>query len=445
MKIFKKKSNNKEHRFQLEMVRRGIQNFLETDVNINNDIESQFTNGYLANTTVYRIVNLRVNDASSVRPLLKKNSGNDALNTHPLYRLLGRPNPNDTYKSFMTKVYFPLILNGKVFIRKVKSSYKVEYLYAYSSKDVRIVKTTPFDLDNPIDHYEIGTNNIRVEVEDMIYIHTYSPLDPTEGVSFLTPAKTAIEMSNLIDIRNRSVLLKESRPSLKYMIPKDSTLSDDEVDEILDEITLQSGADNSGKTWLLDGGNDISEINTSVSDFDFQSGKKTTLRETCNAGATPPEKAGDGENKTYANATEANMAFAQESVLSDVKLVFDALSQSLLSEECFSDIGEMTFNEDDIKDLKGNEMAKYTALSTVQFLTVNEKREQMGYSPVSELEKTDGNVILVSGGTTTLENAIKGVQSTTKPTADTKEDPNNKQEEDSEEKTNKDPESSKAE
>jgi HK97 family phage portal protein len=437
MNIFKKKIDKKKQDFKIETVRRSIQTFLENEIYIGDDIRSQFLNGYLANNAVYRIVNLRVNDASSVRPLLKKNSGKDAPIDHKLYKLLRHPNNIDTYKSFMTKVYFPLVLNGKVYIRKVRSSFSIEFLYAYSSNDVRVIKTNPYDIDNPIDHYEVGTNNVIVMPKDMIFIHTYDPTDPTEGVSFLTPAKRAIEMSNLIDTRNKSILIKESSPSMKYKIPADSNLTDEEVDQILEQILSYSGPNNAGKTWLLDNGNDIEEMGTNLSDFDFLSGKKNTLREICNAGATPPEKAGDGENKTYANATEANMAFAQESVLSDVKLVFDALSSSLLSEDCFSDIGEMTFNEDDIKDLKGNETAKYTALSAVQFLTPNEKREQMGYAPIEELESVPGNTILVNGGTTTLENAIKGVQSQTTTSAP--------KEEGSGEKTTKEPDPSQAE
>jgi len=388
---------------------RVLPNYERLRFEVNEGVQTQFKNAYLKNPYVFACVNMISWACGGIRPVLKDKAGIDLPPTHELYKLFQNPNPTATYYDFMSKIYADYALNGNayVWIERGSATGKILYLWNLPLNEVRIVQKIPRDILEPIDYYEVGENNMKIYPQDMMHFKTYNALDTTKGVSPLQPIASAIEQAILIDIRNASILRKEGKPWLKYKIPQEAALTDDEYEDIQDELRGMSGPDKAGSWIILDNGNDVEELGIKAVDIDFYMGQLMSLRQVCAAFVMPPEKVGDGTNKTYANATEANKQFAQDCVLPKVKEVFDLLRKNLLI--AYQDVGTITFDTEDVRDLKGDEAEILKAINNIQFLSVNEKRDKLGYDPISDEE--GGSDIILVGGMVTLENVKKGISS----------------------------------
>ena len=147
-----------------------------------------------------------------------------------------------------------------------------------------------------------------------------------------------------------------------------------------------AGENNAGKAMVLDGGKTVAAAGFNARDMDYATGVTTSGREIAIALGVPPELVGDSANKTYANAAEANKEFA---------LHTGALSAKVCPVYGVARIG---FDASQIDGMRGDEAAMMSALQASTFLTVNEKRQRLGFEPVP-----NGDVILTGMGNVPLD------------------------------------------
>jgi HK97 family phage portal protein len=92
-----------------------------------------------------------------------------------------------------------------------------------------------------------------------------------------------------------------------------------------------TGAVNSGKPMILEGGLDWKEISLSPKDMDFIEGKHSAARDIALAFGVPPQLLGISGDNTYSNLVEARTTLWEQTILPLAQNTIDHIGRWLLS------------------------------------------------------------------------------------------------------------------
>ena len=140
-----------------------------------------------------------------------------------------------------------------------------------------------------------------------------------------------------------------------------------------------SGPRRAGRPLLLEGGLDWKAMGLSPKDMDFIQAKHAASRDIALAFGVPPMLLGIPGDNTYANFQEANRVLWRQSVLPLAGRIGAALTQWLAPQ--FGDGIRLSIDTDRIDALAADRAALWERVSNAAFLTLNEKREAVGYAP----------------------------------------------------------------
>jgi HK97 family phage portal protein len=115
-------------------------------------------------------------------------------------------------------------------------------------------------------------------------------------------------------------------------------------------------------------------------DMDFLEAKHTAAREIALAFGVPPMLLGIPGDNTYSNYQEANRVFWRGTVLPLAGRIGASLTHWLGAS--FGEGLRLAVDTDTIPALAADRSALWEQTGKATFLTVNEKREAVGYSPV---------------------------------------------------------------
>jgi HK97 family phage portal protein len=132
---------------------------------------------------------------------------------------------------------------------------------------------------------------------------------------------------------------------------------------------------------LLEGGLDWKAMSLTPKDMDFLEAKHTAAREIALAFGVPPMLLGIPGDNTFANYAEANRVFFRQTVLPLATRVGSSIAQWLSPQ--FGESIRVTIDTDRIDALAADRAALWDRVSNAAFLTLNEKREAVGYGPVA--------------------------------------------------------------
>lgn len=354
----------------------------------------QIADGYSDNPYVARCVDLIADTVSSLEPILYDEEGNEVQDRR-LKALLSRPNPLDSWESYSFESVSDLVLNGNSFSVGIFTVRGVEELWPASPD--RVTAETTGDIMHPVRMWEVtkGTGALRVEPERMIHAHRKLDRDGVYGISPLRPAGRSIRQQTSARQWNQSLMDNGAKPSLVILDP--NTMTAGQFRDFMSRLRAgHSGVGNAGSTMLLDGGKTVASAGFSARDMDYSQGVTTSGREIAIALGVPPELVGDSANKTYSNAQEANREFAIHTVVPYANRFFGAISARVCRH--YPGVARIGFDASQIDGMRGDEAAMMTALQSSTFLTVNEKRQRLGFEPVP-----NGDVILTGMGNVPLE------------------------------------------
>ena len=170
--------------------------------------------------------------------------------------------------------------------------------------------------------------------------------------------------------------------ALVYSGPEGSVLSDSQFERLKRELEdTYQGAANAGRPLLLEGGLDWKAMSLSPKDMDFMEAKHTAAREIALAFGVPPMLLGLPGDHTYSNSQEANRVFWRQTVLPVATRIGCALAQWLAP--VFGANLRLAIDTDRIDALAADRAALWGRVTAAPFLTINEKREAVGYSPIA--------------------------------------------------------------
>lgn len=346
--------------------------------------------GYIDNVVVYKCIKLIADCVGYVE--LKVFNGDKELTTHPLITLLQKPNEKQSYAQFIEDVISYKLIAGNSYIEK---SFKGDgstlpyqkgmpvKLYSLPPQYMQIEtnKKTGF-----IDYYKFN-DRIKFLVDDegrsnIIHIKTFHPTDNYYGLSAIAPAAFSIDQHNEAGKWNLSMLQNGCRPSgaLSMQVKEsgDGKLTDEQYNRLKVQMEDQySGSKNAGKPLLLEGGLQWQDMSLSPRDMDFLNAKNSAARDIALAFGVPAQLIGIEGDSTYNNMAEASLAFWERTVLPLLDSLIDDLNNGLATQ--YSDKIKIQYDVGSIEALEIKRQLKAQSLNDITFLTVNEKREAMGY------------------------------------------------------------------
>ncbi|MCO5129859.1 MAG: phage portal protein [Xanthobacteraceae bacterium] len=340
--------------------------------------------GYLGNAVVHRAVRLVAENAASCAYLVYE--GAREREGHPLAALLARPNPRQDGAAFLEALVSHLLLAGNAYVEAVTLDEEVRELFALRPDRMKAI-AGPDGWADAYD-YSAGGRGVRFEqhgarIPPILHLTFFHPLDDHYGLAPLEAAAVAVDTHNAAARWNKALLDNAARPSgaLVYSGPEGAVLSDAQFDRLKRELTdTYQGAVNAGRPLLLEGGLDWKAMSLTPKDMDFLEAKHTAAREIALAFGVPPMLLGIPGDNTYANFQEANRVFWRQTVLPLAARIAASIAQWLTPQ--FGAEVRLVVDTDRIEALSADRAALWERVTAAPFLTLNEKREAVGYAPV---------------------------------------------------------------
>ena len=351
--------------------------------------------GYTRNAIVHRAVRLIAESIGGLSFVLYE--GTAEHTAHPLLDLMARPNPRQDGASFLESVASHLLLAGNAYIEAVSiadeaasQNQSVRELYALRPDRMKVVPG-PDGWPQGFE-YTVSGQSVRFDQSaaqpPILHLSLFNPLDDYYGLSPLEAAATAVDTHNAAAHWNKALLDNAARPSgaLVYAGPEGAVLADAQFERLKKELADQyQGTANAGRPLLLEGGLDWKPMSLSPKDMDFMEAKHSAAREIALAFGVPPMLLAIPGDNTYSNYQEANRVFWRSTVLPLAGRIANALTQWLAPSFGGSLEGKsltLAADTDKIEALSGDRAALWERVTKAPFLTVNEKRDAVGYGAV---------------------------------------------------------------
>jgi HK97 family phage portal protein len=331
--------------------------------------------GYAGNVVGYRSVRMVAEAAASV-PLLIYIDGKE-VNTHPLLTLLNRPNAMQTGRELLENLYAFLLVAGNAYAELVTLDDKPRELFALRPDRMAVVPSSagwPESFE-----YSVGGQSLRIQRENILHVKMFNPTDDYYGLAPLEAAARSIDTHNSASAWNKSMLDNAARPSGALVFAAaDGSLTTEQFDRLKAELeNTYQGAANAGRPMILEGGLDWKEMGFSPKDMEFIEAKNIAAREIALAFGVPPMLLGIPGDNTYANYAEANRSFWRQTVLPVAGRVAEGLAQLLQPFE--TGTLKITPDLDQVEALAPDRDALWKRVNDAGFLSVDEKRQAVGY------------------------------------------------------------------
>ncbi|SDW35419.1 phage portal protein, HK97 family [Albimonas donghaensis] len=348
------------------------------------DTVSLTRNGFGRNVIGFRCVRMVAEAAASLPVILSEDGRRMA--THPLLKLLGRPNPGQTRGAFLETVYGHLLLSGDAYVEAagVMASGTPAELYALRPDRMKVVPGA--DGWPEAYEYQVGGRKVRfdmtAEAQPILHIKSFHPLDDHYGMSPLEAAGSSVDIHNAAGGWSKALLDNAARPSgaIVYRGAEGGTMSEEQYQRLVDELEENhQGARNAGRPMLLEGGLDWKPMGFSPSDMEFLETKTAAARDIAIAFGVPPMLLGLPGDATYANYQEANRAFYRQTVVPLAQKVLTGMAGWLSAQ--VGEVVDLSPDLDAAPALAAEREALWRRVAGADFLTEDEKRAMLGFGP----------------------------------------------------------------
>lgn len=359
--------------------------------NHENGVNSEYTDlseiGYRENVVVYRCIHLIARAAASVSWLLKKYDAqkkvDETIHNHEILALFEKPNTRQSRASFIETAVSHLLLSGNCYIQAIRdASDKVRELHILRPDRVSVV---PGENSIPLGYeYKAGKNKLFIPANtegfsDILHMKLFNPLNDWYGQSPVSVAINAIKQHNAIAKQNISFLANGGRPSGALIY--NSTLDGPQKQALRQDIKeAYEGGRNAGKILLLEGDFEWKEMGLSPKDLDFASGKELSAKEIALAFGVPSILIGATSDATFSNYKEARYNFWEETVIPLLNSISGEFTNWFTYIFDNKETYTFTYDIDSVQALSKRRESEWNKINSATFLTMDEKREALGYS-----------------------------------------------------------------
>jgi len=416
---------NKNSQKTNEAFNRAIYNYLGDTIVWNPENDDTYINkGYRYNSTIYSIVNLITKAATTIpfqiyqvekqndlkrykaltsgefnpqaihnAKLIQKNSMIELEGTE-LHELLERPNPAQSYNTWLSEIIAYGNLTGNRYIWGISpdsgsNAGKYRELYVLPSQSMEIVSGGIF---NPVKEYTLEYNGtIRIDAEQVCHIKDFNPYYDGTGSHLygMSPLKAGLRS---LDANNEAlttgVRYLQNQTARGVLMSDEGDINEVQAKQLKEKFRQQyQGSDNAGDVVLSS--KKLSWINfgLNASDLSLLEQYNASIKDLCNIYNVPVQLLNNTDSSTYNNMKEAKKALYQNAVIPEMLKIRDELNRWLTPQ-----FGKNLFIDFDftvIPELQ-EEMDKVVdQMSKAWWITPNEKRSAMSFGADDENEQMD--------------------------------------------------------
>ena len=376
--------------------------------------QSFIVNGYQRNATVYSIINLitkaattipfqiyEVNDKGTAKQYKAMTSGImdggamykanvlrkrafTQITDSPLEALLNRPNPEQSFSTFLQELIAFGKLTGNRYIYGIKpdtgpNQGKFGQLYVLPSQLVEIVSQGLID---PISGYRIRYNATQeIDPEDICHIKDFNPDYNSAGSNLYgqSPLRAGLRV---LTANNEAVTTGvkylQNQTSRGMLIDKEGTINQVQAQALKDNFRKQyQGTNNAGD--VIVSSKDLSWVNfgLSAADLSLIEQYNGTVKDLCNIYNIPVQLLNNTDSSTYNNMKEAKKAMYQNAVIPELIKIRDELNRWLVPQ--FGANLYLDFDFTMISEMQEEVDKLVSQLASAWWITPNEKRDAMNY------------------------------------------------------------------
>ena len=398
-----------------EKYNRAIYNYLGNSVLWNPDNDNTYIDeGYRKNATIYSIINIitsaattipfhiykKTNDSNYKRykamssgftdssvlykaNMLKKNALVE-VEMPELQKLLERPNPSQSYASWITELIAFGKLTGNRYVYGIgpdTGSNQGKYTEMYV-RPSHIVEIYTGGFMKPVDYYAIEYNGTyRIDPECMLHIADFNPEYDGTGSHMYgqSPLKAGFRsMTTNNEAIETGVKYLQNQTSRGVLMSEEGDLNEVQAQQLKDKFRKQhQGSNNAGDIIITPKKLSWVNFGLSTSDLSLIEQYNASIKDLCNIYNVPVQLLNNTESSTYNNMKEAKKALYQNCVIPELQKIQDELNrwlapkygENICIEYDFSVIPELQEETDKIVD----------QMSKAWWLTPNEKRAAMSY------------------------------------------------------------------
>jgi HK97 family phage portal protein len=408
-----------------EAFNKAIYNYLGESLIWNPENDDSYINkGYRHNSTIYSIINLitkaattvpfqvyevqRQSDLKRYKALtggelntnvlskaerLRKSSMVELEGTE-LHQILERPNPAQSFNSFLTEIIAFGKLTGNRYIYGIKpdtgmGAAKYKELYVLPSQ---VVEINSGGLMQPVKDYTIDYNGShRIPAECVMHIKDFNPFyDGTGshlyGMSPLRAGLRSMQANN--EALTTGVKYLQNQTARGVLMSEEGDLNEVQARQLKDKFKQQyQGSENAGDVIITPKKLSWVNFGLNASDLSLLEQYDATIKDLCNIYNVPVQLLNNTSASTYNNQKEAKKALYQNAVIPEMVKIREELNRWL--SPMFGEKLYIDFDFTVIPELQEEMDQVVTQMSNSWWLTPNEKRAATGYGVDDENPELD--------------------------------------------------------
>lgn len=401
---------------------KAIYNWLGESIVWNPENDTTYINeGYRKNATVYSLINIITKAASSIPfHIYEKVNDNDykrykALNTGTLdssiiqksgllkkralveledtdlHKLLERPNPAQSYASWITELIAFGKLTGNRYIYGIapetgNGAGKYKELYVMPSQLIEIISG---GIMQPVKEYAIEYNGqYKIPAEQMCHIKDFNPYYDGSGSHLYgqSPLRAGLRtMTTNNEAVQTGVKYLQNQTARGVLMSDEGDLNEVQAQQLKDKFRKNfQGAENAGDIIITPKKLSWVNFGLNASDVSLIDQYNASIKDLCNIYNVPAVLLNNTESSTYNNVKEAKKALYQNCVIPELNKICDELNRWLAPK-----YGEkicIEFDYSVIPELQEETEKVVGQMAQAWWLTPNEKREAMSFGTDEENE-----------------------------------------------------------
>lgn len=361
---------------------------------------AQSVKGFEQNSVAYAAIMGLARATSQVPWCLYSGSGEEPkeIEEHPLIDLMERPNPQEGGRRFVHRMVIHLYVGGKAFIHRASQGDEEELagMLRLLQPD-RMKLKNPYSLDGGWTYTNLQGKEISIPAADVLPLFLPDPDNELEGLSPLRPAATAIIQGNRAREWNANLLGNNARPP--GILKGKWDMNAEQKKKALKQWLDQYGGFRKAGSPVLQGDLEWESVAQTAQELEWLQGMRLADRSVAVAIGYAPQLLGDKDAATYSNYQEARRSLYEDHVIPLLTWILEDLNVWLVKP--FGEDLYFTPNLDGVTALKEGQDALWKRVLESDSLTLNEKREALGYdqvaSPAGDLIRF--GTIVVDGAT----------------------------------------------
>lgn len=277
--------------------------------------------------TVYSCVRIISEDVGTLPIHVKRRVGDSrqTLYSHPISRLLDRPNPFMTGVDFRRAMIASLELRGNAYAAITERDRK-----GYPTRLDLLEPDQVSVIQGDTDIYYSIAGGKYIPSRDIIHIKGFS-LDGIEGKSPITMLRESIENARNSKRFSKNLYKRDLKTSTVFST--DEKISPANRAQLQSDLAKMLGkAKSVGTPIVLEGGMKVSSLTMSPEDAQFVQYSLMTTDEIAAGYRVPPHKVGDWTRGTYSNNTQANLEYFTDCVRPLLEVIEAEFNEKLLLE-----------------------------------------------------------------------------------------------------------------